>query len=159
MVTSSTGKKDLRSFTVIDARHVDSCKTKFLVKGEAGRYVSRNPASAAKKAFSQLCRVKRIKGQCALYICLRETTQNSNDRVFTYKLNRRKLAEPIVVSEDRPPIQYETRIKSVKSLPDNCKKSRKSSGPMKAKKSKSQKSLRHNSNNNNKGKKTKKRKH
>ena len=81
-------------------------------------------------------------------------------RVFTYKLNRRKLDEPIVVSEDRPPIQYETRIKSVKSLPDNCKKSRKSSGPMKAKKSKSHKSLRNNSNNNNnKGKKTKKRKH
>ena len=158
MVTSSTGKKDLRSFTVIDARHVDSCKTKFLVKGEAGRYISRNPASAAKKAFSQLCRVKRIKGQCALYICLRETTQNSSDRVFTYKLNRRKLPEPVIVGGIKR--EYETRIKSIKKMPDNCKKSRKTSGPMKAKKKKSKTLMKFKINNNkNNSKKTKKRKH
>ena len=158
MVVSSSGKKGLRSFTVIDARHVDSCKTKFLVRGDSGRYLNRNPASAAKKAFRQLCGLKKIRGQCAMFISMRETTQNSSDRVFTYKLNRRKLPEPVVVVGIKR--EYETRIKSIKKMPDNCKKSRKTSGPMKAKKKKSKTLMKFRMNNNkNKNNKTKKRKH
>ena len=156
MVVSSSGKKGLRSFTVIDARHVDSCKTKFLVRGDSGRYLNRNPASAAKKAFRQLCGLKKIRGQCAMLISMRETTQNSNDRVFTYKLNRKKLSEAIVVGGIKR--EYETKIKSIKKMPDNCKKSRKSPGPMKAKKKKSKTLMKFRMNNNNNNK-TKKRKH
>ena len=154
MVVSSSGKKGLRSFTVIDARHVDSCKTKFLVRGDSGRYLNRNPAAAAKKAFGQLCRLKKIRGQCAMYISVRETTQNSNTRVFTYKLNRKKLPEPVIIAGSKR--EYVTKIKSVKQMPDNCKKSRKTSGPMKAKKKKSKTLMKLKRNNNNK---TKKRKH
>ena len=82
-------------------------ETKFLVRGDSGRYLNRNPASAAKKAFRQLCGVKKIRGQCAMFISMRETTQNSSDRVFTYKLNRRKLPEPVVVGGIKR--VYETR--------------------------------------------------
>ena len=81
-----------RSFTVVDANKHGGCSTKFM----GGRYVSRNPFGAAKKAFNELCRVKNIRGVCSLVITLKETTEGSKKKVFTYKLNRKKLKNPII---------------------------------------------------------------
>ena len=75
-----------RRFTMENAYHADGCETKFKNKGYSGVYVSSNPASAARKAFSQLCRVKKVHGRCALFIAVRETTQGSSKKVFHYKL-------------------------------------------------------------------------
>lgn len=130
MVKTSSGKEDMRSFTVVDARRIDGCPTKFALRGETGRYISRDPRGAAKKAFSRLCRVKRIRGQCAMYLSVRETTQGSSDKTFTYKLNRFRLPEPVEV---KPGVvrEYGTAIKAVKEMPTTCKSGKgKSSGPM-----------------------------
>ena len=125
MRTTSTGKQK-RSFTVSDAKHTDGCSTKFTSKGYTGSYTGSNPAQAAKKAFTQLCRVKKVRGACTLYVTVRETTQEASDKKnFTYRLTRSKLAKPIKIGDYE--VKYETSVKSAKKAP-GCKKSRKSSG-------------------------------
>jgi len=135
MAKSASGKEK-RSFTVVEVRRVDGCATKFKVKGDTGRYLSNDARGASKKAFTTLCRIKRIRGQCALVITMKETTQGSAGKEFTYKLNRKKLETPIVLG-DRT-YEYETVVKSVKDKSSlTCKSDKgKSSGPMKSKKSK-----------------------
>lgn len=131
MVKTASGKTDMRSFTVVDARRIDGCPTKFAIKGDTGRYISRDPRGAAKKAFSRLCRVKRIRGQCAMHLAVRETTQGANhEKVFTYRLRRFLLPEPVEV---RPGVvrEYGTNIKATDGMPDECKSGKgKSSGRM-----------------------------
>lgn len=135
MAKSASGKEK-RSFTVVDARRVDGCPTKFKVKGNTGRYLHNNARGACKKAFSSLCKIKRIRGQCALVITMKETTQGSAGKEFTYKLRREKLETPIVLGYRT--YKYETVVKSVKGDKGlTCKSGKgKSSGPMKSKKSK-----------------------
>lgn len=84
---------DRRSFEVVKVTKKDGCLTKF----NSGRYESRTAHGAASKAFSQLCRVKRIRGVCTLIITMRETTQGSNKKEFTYKFKREKLAKPLTL--------------------------------------------------------------
>ena len=118
-------KSGKRTFTVHEAKHVDGCPTKFSNKDYSGVYVSRTPAGAGKKALTQLCRVKRIKGQCGLFISMRETTQGSAKKIFHYKVTRVKLAKPVELAGRK--IEYMNKIKKAKSMPA-CKQSRKSSG-------------------------------
>lgn len=121
-------KKPMRTFTIEDAAHADNCGTKFQVKGKSGRFHNRDPKAAASKAFSSLCRRKRIKGRCVLYISVRETTQGSNKRgvVKTYRFTRRKVSP-----EEVGPFgnEYKTSGKAVKGH-GPCSKSHKSKGRM-----------------------------
>ena len=123
------GLDGYRSFTVVNATKHDGCLTKF----KEGRYISSSPFGAAKKAFTELCRVKNIKGVCTFIITVQETTEGSNKKKFSYKLNRKKLAKPIIRlkgTKNEFLIHYETTGKSVNS-PGTCKKQRhKSSGVM-----------------------------
>ncbi len=131
MVVSASGKKNMRSFTVIDARRVDGCPTKFTIKGNTGRYIKRTPRGAAQTAFNRLCHLKRIKGQCAMTVTVKETTQGSAGKEFAYKLNRTKLAEPLVLAGRE--IHYDINGESVNvdSVKRSCKSGkRKSPGPM-----------------------------
>ena len=122
----TTGK---RSFTINNAYHVDGCPTKFTHHDFAGRYLKRHPDQAAKNALSHLCKVKRIRGQCTLYIEIRETTQGSAGKVFAYHAKRIHLKKPIVL-QDRT-IYYKPIVKSVDRVPtERCKKSHKSRGRM-----------------------------
>ena len=122
----TTGK---RSFTINNAYHVDGCPTKFTHNDFAGRYLKRHPDQAAKNALSHLCKVKRIRGQCTLYIEIRETTQGSAGKLFAYHAKRIHLKKPIVL-QDRT-IYYKPIVKSVDRVPtERCKKSHKSRGRM-----------------------------
>lgn len=125
-----------RTFTIHDARKKSGCETKFSVKGYTGIFKSSNPGGAASKAFSKLCRAKKIKGQCTLMITMRETTQGSNTRadgspkLFHYKLVREKLAKPIEL-QGRV-VKYQNKRKAMKNMPQKPKKGcKKSSGAMK----------------------------
>jgi hypothetical protein len=77
-------KNEKRSFTVI------SVSTRNKQKGEEnfGRYISKSPAGAARKAGSKVCGMSKIRGQCTLTIALRETTQGSKGKVYVYKVKR-----------------------------------------------------------------------
>jgi len=119
MVKNASGKQGLRSFTVVDAGKHGGCKTKF----KGGLYKSRNPAAAAKKAFKELCRVKRIRGVCTLVITIKETTKNSNKKAFSYRLHRHKLKVPKVIKIGNTEVvyEYESSAKSVE-VPIACRK-------------------------------------
>ena len=129
MVKSSSGKAGYRSFTVINVGKHGGCRTKF----RPGRYVNKTPNGAARKAFSEFCRLKRIRGVCTLFITIQETTQGSNHKMFTYKLNRHKLKDPIIRLEGTNSeyvIEYTVKAKSVES-PEACKKKGQTRGVMK----------------------------
>jgi hypothetical protein len=119
MVKSSSGKSGFRSFMVVDAGKHGGCKTKF----KSGLYKSRNPAAAAKKAFKELCRVKRIRGVCTLVITIKETTQGSTKKAFSYRLRRHKLKVPKVIKIGNTEVvyEYESTAKAVE-VPIACRK-------------------------------------
>ena len=55
---------------------------------------------------------------CALFVNMTETTQGSKKNVYSYKLQRRKLAKPVVRFENTDKeyvIEYGSTIKSVQS--------------------------------------------
>jgi hypothetical protein len=114
MVKSASGKDGMRSFTVVNATKHGGCKTKF---GSGGLYRSRTPVAAAKKAFNELCRIKKIRGICTLFITVKETTRNSKNKEYTYKLNRNKLKTPLILqgSAGEYVIEYQSKAKSVKN--------------------------------------------
>lgn len=119
---SKSGK---RSFSVVGAYHTDGCPTKF---NEDSRLISRNPGSAAVKAFNRLCNQKRIKGFCSLYIKVKETTQGSEHKVYSYLCSRKKLDKPLELKGRT--VEY-VSVHHSKDVPvKSCKKSYKSSGPM-----------------------------
>lgn len=122
MRTTSTGKVK-RSFTINDAKHGEGCSSKFKHNDYTGDYVNNNAMAAASKAVTQLCRVKKIKGSCSLYVEMRETTQGSKKKLYKYKVTRKKLAEPGPFGNN-----YENKVKSVDKFPNKCKKSRSSTG-------------------------------
>ena len=129
MVKNSQGKAGYRSFTVIEVGKHGGCRTKF----HGGRYVGRNAVGAARKAFNDFCRVKRIRGVCALVVTVKETTSGSKGKVFSYKLNRRKLAEPIIRLEgtnNEFVIEYGVTAKAT-SVPQACKNPGQTRGRMK----------------------------
>ena len=112
MVKNSSGKSGFRSFTVINATKSGACKTKF---GSGGLYKSRTPVAAAKKAFNELCRTKRIRGVCTLFITVRETTRDSKKKQFVYKIRRNKLKNPILLEGNKGTyaIEYQSQAKAV----------------------------------------------
>lgn len=119
-MVKKSGSDGFRSFTVVKVGKHGSCKT----KGQGGRFINKTPAGAAKKAFSEFCRTKRIKGICTLIVTIKETTAGSVGKVFTYKLNRIKLKEPIIRfegSDKEYVIEYQSKIKSI-TVPVECKK-------------------------------------
>jgi len=122
----SSGK---RSFTINNAYHVDGCPTKFSHKDyTGGRFISSSAQRAASKALSELCRVKRIRGQCTLYIEMREITQGSSGKLYAYHAKRIHLKNPMELTGRV--VNYINKIKSVRIPTEKCKKSHKSSGRM-----------------------------
>ena len=121
----SSGK---RSFTINNAYHVDGCPTKFSHKDYTGRYISISAQRAAKKAFAELCRVKDIRGQCTLYIEMRETTQGSTHKLYAYHGKRVLLKKPLELPGRV--VHYAIDAKPVTIPTKKCKKSHKSSGRM-----------------------------
>lgn len=119
-----------RSFTIVDAAHRDGCPTKFSRKDYSGRYISKNPASAASKAGTELCSSKRVKGQCTLYIKMKETTRGSAGKEFMYHVKREKLDPPVEITKGVK-VYYKNKVMSVdENEKPKCKKSHKSSGRM-----------------------------
>lgn len=109
------GKEGYRSFTLVGAsKTAAQCKT----KGRGGRFINRTPAEAARKAFSELCRTKNIRGVCTLFLTMRDTTQGGKNKgkMYTYKVQRMKLKKPMIMLEgtdNEYVIEYKPRVLSV----------------------------------------------
>ena len=108
------GKEGYRSFTLVSASKTKMLKT----KGYGGRFINRTPAEAAKKAFSDLCRTKNIRGICTLYVSIRDTTKGNKNygKEYSYKLQRQKLTKPMIMLEgtdNEYVIEYKPVIKAL----------------------------------------------
>jgi hypothetical protein len=84
-----------RSFTVISVNGKE--------KSEGGRYLSNNPSGAVRKAFNELLRKKNSKskskskgkkGNVKMLLVLRETTEGSKKKEYSYKVKRVILKSP-----------------------------------------------------------------
>ena len=107
-----------RSFTVVEVRKTgQKNKSGSLkkTKSTSGRFISKTPDGAARKAFSQHCRMKDIRGQCTLTVTLQETTRGSAGKIYKYALKRIKLAQPKMLNRGGTlvKIEYDTVIKSL----------------------------------------------
>ena len=114
-----------RTFTIHNVTKIDGCSTK---KPRNSRYLNDNPMSAAKKAHTVLCNRKRIHGSCTLIITMRETTAGSAKKLYTYKVTRSKLSEPVEL-DNGVTFEYETTAHKTKPRKTHKKCSR-SRGPM-----------------------------
>ena len=124
----SSGK---RSFTINNAYHVDGCKTKFSHKDYTGRFVKISAQRAASSALTELCHAKRIRGQCTIYIEMRETTQGSKHKLYAYKCKRVKYDTPVERAGGIK-FHYYNKCTPVRIPTEKCPKSHKSSGRMKS---------------------------
>ena len=132
-MTVTKGNRQLRSFAIVGVQKESGCPTKYNVES---RLVSSNPRSAAMKAFSRLCNLKRVRGKCTLVVTVTDTTQGARTKgkKYTYKVDRKKLAKPIVLqkgtnSEYKIKYAVSARKSSIKLNP--TKSCGKTSGPMK----------------------------
>ena len=67
-----------------------------LVKPEmGGLYTGNSPKQAAQKAFTQLRKQNKVRGEISFSI--KETTKDSTRKIYKYKGRRNKLDEPQIV--------------------------------------------------------------
>jgi hypothetical protein len=94
-----------RSFTVIKAQ------SKTYIGGQdaatGGRFISKNPASAARKAVSSICRRMNLKS-CNMKIQLMETTRGGGGKIFSYQV--RRVNSPVTVERGGMLINYRYKI-------------------------------------------------
>ena len=68
------GDKDAySSFTIVNVGKSSGCKTKFRRGNMVGYIFQSQQRLPASKAFSELCRTKRIRCVCIMYITLKQT--------------------------------------------------------------------------------------
>ena len=97
-----------RSFTVV-ALYKSGKKLKM----SGGRYIGKTPSSAAKKAFSQYYRTHKTSGRFSLEIHLRETTQNSSDKIFKYKISKVKESKDVIRGGQKIHYEYTIKIRAL----------------------------------------------
>ena len=98
-----------RSFTIVDVS-----TSRGIQKGKynlGGRFMGSTPLSAARKAFSRVCRDSAIKGQCTLVIKVQETTRGSAGKIFSYKGKRE--TNPVTVMRNGVEVTYKYQTKLV----------------------------------------------
>jgi hypothetical protein len=83
---------------------------------DGGRYISEKPASAAKKAFSQVYRnmsSKQKSGRVSLEIHIRETTQGSAHKTFKYRVSKTNNEKTVEINGESIVYKYTTKVKAI----------------------------------------------
>ena len=99
---------DERSFTIEKAMRVGK---NLNVSG--GRYMSKTPVNAAKKAFSHILRQKDFKGRVTMEIHIRETTRGSNNKIYKYKVSKKNKETKVDREGETIVYNYITYVKSI----------------------------------------------
>lgn len=124
MVTTASGKTDMRSFRILEVHDQNGKLDSRATKAAADyRLVKRHHYGAARSAANKLCNYKKIKGKCVMFIKVKETTQGSPHKELTYKVIRSKRPEPLDLGTHV--VEYDTKVKSIKgSVKSNPKTQR-----------------------------------
>jgi hypothetical protein len=99
----------MRSFTIESIKRTDGKSVNY----KDGRFVSETPVASAKKVFTKAYHHLKSTGALSLVVKIRETTQGSLKKEYTYKV--RRVAEKTEVERDGKMIQYNfiTKAKAV----------------------------------------------
>ena len=100
----------MRSFTTIK---IISNDRRINSKNVGGRFQSANPASAAKKAGSSICRQYNINKSIKFNISIQEITRGSNNKIFTYTFSRKYNPVTVMRSGQQITYEFETKVKSL----------------------------------------------
>jgi hypothetical protein len=114
---------ELRSFSIVRAiTSTSSAK----IRIDGGRYLSRSPSGAAKKAFTQAARVherckknaktKRRAEDLRMNVTIVETTQGSLGKQYKYTVFRVPAEQLVMSSPNRPAVIYKFQIKALAGL-------------------------------------------
>jgi hypothetical protein len=114
---------ELRSFSLVRAVPDTSSKK---IKIDGGRYLSRSPSGAAKKAFTQAARVhekckknsqtKRRAEDLRMNVTIVETTEGSSGKEYKYTVFRVPNEQLVMSSPNRPAVIYKFQIKALAGL-------------------------------------------
>jgi len=101
----------MRSFTIVK---INSSDRRVKSKSVGGRFQSADPASAAKKAGSSICRLNNINSSIKFKVAIKETTQGSSNKVFVYSFSRVRNPRTVLRSGKEITYEFETKVKSLK---------------------------------------------
>lgn len=99
----------MRSFTIIEIKKSNGSNVKYT----GGRFVGESPSSCARKMFSKAYNYLKGKGPMTLKITLRETTQNSLKKEYTYRVKKISDYKEIERNNQLIIYRYSTKVKSV----------------------------------------------
>lgn len=99
-----------RSFQIVSAKR----GVKNVLVSPGGRYISSAPSGAVKKMNTNICREKKIKGNCILTIKLRETTAGSPGKEFEYRTHRVRIPKSDKPSGLAFDPEFTTKVKSLR---------------------------------------------
>ena len=108
-----------RSFKLITGSviPVHNCKSVKLSLLREGRYLGEFPLQAAKKTFTQICRVLEIDHSCVLEFSIVETTRSSKSRgkIFTYTGERKmeNIPKEVTKQTKNGPITYYIKYNNI----------------------------------------------
>ena len=98
-----------RSFTVESVQKIDGHKINFT----GGRYLSETPIGSVKKMFSKIIQSLPRSKISSLKITLRETTQDSKHKEYTYKVTKKHHVTTIERDGKEITYHYVTKVKSI----------------------------------------------
>lgn len=100
----------MRSFTIETINKYGAGKVNYT----GGRFISETPSGAAKKAFTKAYHHLKGKGPMSLKICVRETTQGSLKKEYTYKVTKKSEKVEIEYKNTTVTYNFTTKTKSLK---------------------------------------------
>ncbi len=97
-----------RSFTIVSIEKVSGSKIQY----SGGRYMSETPSGAAKKMFSQAR--QHCRDTCNSFkITLREISQNSAKKEYTYRVKKVKNETTVDLGNTEVTFGFTTKVKSL----------------------------------------------
>lgn len=113
---------DKRSFHIvvssIISKSVSIQHESFGDKPYCGRYLGDEPSQAAKKAFTQICRKIKVNQPCEIDFSIKETTRDSEKRIYQYVGLVKKIEKFIIVKivEGKRHKDYATKPEEIKDI-------------------------------------------
>jgi hypothetical protein len=97
-----------RSFTIISIEKTNGSKLQY----KDGRFMGESPSQVSRKVFSHANRHCRTKCN-SMKITIRETTQNSAKKEYTYRVKKVKDETTVDLGKTEVTFEFTTKVKSL----------------------------------------------
>ena len=97
-----------RSFTIVSIKNGAK-----IVRYNDGRFISKNPGSAVSKVFTKAYHHLGTKGPLTLTITIRETTQGSHKKEYTYRVKKVANKQVVEINGEEITFNFSTHVRSI----------------------------------------------